>query len=294
MNIAVASGKGGTGKTFFSTNLFYSLRQMGYSSLLVDCDAEAPNSFIFFPVKKLSEDVVTEYRPVIDRSNCVLCGKCAEYCNYHAIFFLPAMNKIQLLDDLCHGCAACSVACNFSAIRDSYKFIGKVTSYRTDEDGACMFEAKMTPGVSSPVPIIKSAVKMAVKQANQQNADYVILDSPPGTACPFIQTASHADFVVLVTEPTPFGLSDLKQTVDTLKTMGKEMGVVVNRAGLGNRDGYQYLENESIPLLGEIPFNKEIAFLYSEGKIAVKELSSLQVIFQDIVNNIVSYGNSSN
>ena len=104
----------------------------------------------------------------------------------------------------------------------------------------------------------------------------------------------HADFVVLVTEPTPFGLSDLKQTVDTLKTMGKEMGVVVNRAGLGNRDVYQYLENESIPLLGEIPFNKEIAFLYSEGKIAVKELSSLQVIFQDIVNNIVSYGNSSN
>ena len=94
MNIAVASGKGGTGKTFFSTNLFYSLRQMGYSSLLVDCDAEAPNSFIFFPVKKLSEEVVTEYRPVLDRSNCVLCGKCAEYCNYHAIFFLPAMNKV--------------------------------------------------------------------------------------------------------------------------------------------------------------------------------------------------------
>src|SRR5574344_15920 len=202
---------------------------MGYSSLLVDCDAEAPNSFIFFPVKKLSEDVVTEYRPVLDRSNCVLCGKCAEYCNYHAIFFLPAMNKIQLLDDLCHGCAACSVACNYSAIRDSYKFIGKVTSYKTDDDGACMFEAKMTPGVSSPVPIIKSVVKMAVKQANQQ----------------------HADYVVLVTEPTPFGLSDLKQTVDTLKTMGKEMGVVVNRAGLGNRDVYQYLEKESIPLLGE-------------------------------------------
>lgn len=270
MNIAVASGKGGTGKTFFSTNLYHSLRGMNYSVCLVDCDAEVPNSFIFFPVKKVKEYVVTEYRPVLDRTNCVLCGKCAEYCNYNAIFFLPAMNKIQLLDDLCHGCAACSVACDYSAIRDSYKFIGKVTSYKTDEDGACMFEAKMTPGVSSPVPIIKSAVKMAKEQAVKQNIDYVILDSPPGTACPFIQTASHADFVILVTEPTPFGLSDLKQTVETLKTMNKEMGVVVNRAGIGNRDVYQYLEDESIPLLGEIPFDKEIALCYSEGKIAVR------------------------
>lgn len=294
MNIAVASGKGGTGKTFFSTNLYYSLRGMNYSVCLVDCDAEVPNSFIFFPVKKVKEYVVTEYRPVIDRTNCVLCGKCAEYCNYNAIFFLPAMNKIQLLDDLCHGCAACSVACDYSAIRDSYKFIGKVTSYKTDEDGACMFEAKMTPGVSSPVPIIKSAVKMAKEQAVKQNIDYVILDSPPGTACPFIQTASHADFVVLVTEPTPFGLSDLKQTVETLKTMNKEMGVVVNRAGIGNREVYQYLEDESIPLLGEIPFDKEIALCYSEGKIAVKDIPSLNVEFENIVNKIVRYGNSSN
>ena len=294
MNIAVASGKGGTGKTFFSTNLYHSLRGMNYSVCLVDCDAEVPNSFIFFPVKKVKEYVVTEYRPVIDRTNCVLCGKCAEYCNYNAIFFLPAMNKIQLLDDLCHGCAACSVACDYSAIRDSYKFIGKVTSYKTDEDGACMFEAKMTPGVSSPVPIIKSAVKMAKEQAVKQNIDYVILDSPPGTACPFIQTASHADFVVLVTEPTPFGLSDLKQTVETLKTMNKEMGVVVNRAGIGNREVYQYLEDESIPLLGEIPFDKEIALCYSEGKIAVKDIPSLNVEFENIVNKIVRYGNSSN
>ncbi len=294
MNIAVASGKGGTGKTFFSTNLYHSLRGMNYSVCLVDCDAEVPNSFIFFPVKKVKEYVVTEYRPVIDRTNCVLCGKCAEYCNYNAIFFLPAMNKIQLLDDLCHGCAACSVACDYSAIRDSYKFIGKVTSYKTDEDGACMFEAKMTPGVSSPVPIIKSAVKMAKEQAVKQNIDYVILDSPPGTACPFIQTASHADFVILVTEPTPFGLSDLKQTVETLKTMNKEMGVVVNRAGIGNREVYQYLEDESIPLLGEIPFDKEIALCYSEGKIAVKDIPSLNVEFENIVNKIVRYGNSSN
>jgi len=294
MNIAVASGKGGTGKTFFSTNLYHSLRGMNYSVCLVDCDAEVPNSFIFFPVKKVKEYVVTEYRPVIDRTNCVLCGKCAEYCNYNAIFFLPAMNKIQLLDDLCHGCAACSVACDYSAIRDCYDFIGKVTSYKTDEDGACMFEAKMTPGVSSPVPIIKSAVKMAKEQAVKQNIDYVILDSPPGTACPFIQTASHADFVILVTEPTPFGLSDLKQTVETLKTMNKEMGVVVNRAGIGNREVYQYLEDESIPLLGEIPFDKEIALCYSEGKIAVKDIPSLNVEFENIVNKIVRYGNSSN
>jgi MinD superfamily P-loop ATPase len=294
MNIVVASGKGGTGKTFFSTNLFYSFRKMGILSSLVDCDAEAPNSFIFFSVKKIKEEVISEYRPVLDRSRCVMCGKCFEYCSYNAIFFLPAMNKIQLLDDLCHGCAACSVACTHSAIRDSYKFIGKVTSYRTDEYGLCMFEAKMTPGVSSAVPVIKSAIKTAIKSSLQQDINYVILDSPPGTACPFIQTASCADYVILVTEPTPFGLSDLKQAVETLKTMNKEMGVIVNRAGIGNREVYQYLEDESIPLLGEIPFDKEIAMRYSEGKIAVKEIPSLQVMFENIVNRIMRYGNSSN
>ena len=122
----------------------------------------------------------------------------------------------------------------------------------------------------------------------------MILDSPPGTSCPFIQTVSHADYIVLVTEPTPFGLSDLKQAVEKLRAMNKEMGVVVNRAGIGNSDVYQYLKEESIQLLGEIPFDKEIATLYSEGKIAVKEIPSLQVMFEIIVNRIVSYGNSSN
>lgn len=294
MNIVVASGKGGTGKTFVSTNLFYLLRQKNISTYLVDCDAEAPNSFIFFKTKKIKEEVVTEYRPIIDRTNCVLCGKCAEYCTYNAIFFLPIANKIQLLDDLCHGCAACSFACNYSAIRDSYKFIGKVTSYKDENNVACMFEAKMTPGVASPVPIIKSAIKSVFKLTNNQPTSYVIMDSPPGTSCPFIQTVSHADFVVLVTEPTPFGLSDLRQAVDTLKTMNKQVGVIINRAGIGNRDVYTYLDEQSIPLLGEIPFSKEIAFAYSEGRIAVKESSSLQTIFEDVFNKIVSYGNSSN
>ena len=294
MNIVVASGKGGTGKTFFSTNLFYSFRKIGYLSTLVDCDAEAPNSFIFFPVKKIKEEVISEYRPALDSSRCVMCGKCFEYCSYNAIFFLPSMNKIKLLDDLCHGCAACSVACTHSAIKDSYKFIGKVTSYKTDEDGPCMFEAKMTPGVSSAVPVIKSVLKAAIKSSLQQNIKYVFLDSPPGTACPFIQTASCADYVILVTEPTPFGLSDLKQAVETLKTMNKKMGVIVNRAEIGNRDVYQYLEDESISLLGEIPFDKEIAMRYSEGKIAVKDIPSLEVIFENVVNKIVRYGNSSN
>ena len=121
-----------------------------------------------------------------------------------------------------------------------------------------------------------------------------MFDSPPGTACPFIQTVLHADFVILVTEPTPFGLSDLKQAVETLRVMKKRMGVIVNRSGIGNKEVYKYLEDESIPLLGEIPFDKKIALLYSEGKIAVRSIQSLQTVFDELISNIVNYGNSCN
>ncbi len=291
MKIAVASGKGGTGKTFVSTNLFCTLRLRGLSSCLIDCDAETPNSTLFFHTKTLDETDVTEYRPVIDASKCVFCGKCAEFCNYNAIFYLPALNKIQLLDDLCHGCGACAVACKYDAIIDSSTSVGKVTSYElAHEEGVCLFEAKMNIGVSSPVPVTKSAIKKAM----QQDAEYLIFDAPPGTSCPFIQTVSYADYVVLVTEPTPFGLSDLKQAVDTLKELRKAYGVIINRSGIGNRDVYNYLNKESITLIGEIPFDKQIATSYSKGKIVINEISSVRMIFENIADKLILYGNSNN
>lgn len=289
MKIAVASGKGGTGKTFVSTNLFHTFRNMEISATLVDCDAEVPNALAFFQATECEKSEVNRYRPVIDSNACTFCGKCVEYCMYNAIFLAPEIKKIQLLGDLCHGCGACEVACSKNAIKESNTQAGTVTVYEIDNK-KCIVEGRMETGVNSPVPVIKEAIKSAEKL----NSDFLIMDAPPGTSCPFIQTVSLADYVILVTEPTPFGLSDLRQAVDTLKTMNKAFSVIVNRADIGNYAIYQYLRTENTPLLEKIPYNKEIARLYSKGNIAVEKLSEVRSIFENIVNQLKSYGNSNN
>jgi len=207
IKIAVASGKGGTGKTFVATNIFYALMRKNFRAMLVDCDAEAPNSIAFFQTKLIKVSEVTQLVPVINIDSCIYCGKCREYCNYNAIFILPPMKIIQVIEDLCHGCGACSVACKYDAITEKPVSLGKVNLY--SNNGEPLFiEARMNIGVMSPVPIIKEAIKNINNQA-----EIIILDSPPGTSCPFIQTVEPADYIILVTEPTPFGLSDLKQRV---------------------------------------------------------------------------------
>ncbi len=288
MKIAIASGKGGTGKTFVATNIFCTLLKNNYRAVLIDCDAEAPNSVAFFETKLVKEIEVTQLVPVINTDNCTYCGKCHEYCNYNAIFILPPMKIIQVIEDLCHGCGACSVACNFEAISEKPVSLGKVSIYSTN-GLPVLIEARMNIGVMSPVPVIKAAIRQIENQA-----DIIILDAPPGTSCPFIQTVAAADYVILVTEPTPFGLSDLKQSVETLKKINKPCGVIINRAGIGNSSVYDWLRENNIPLLMEIPFRKEIAGIYSVGKLIsatdftfAKQLSTL------VENIIMQNGNSS-
>lgn len=281
MNIAVASGKGGTGKTFVSTNLFYVFKSMGASVSMVDCDAEVPNSLIFLSAKECKTEDINQYLPTIDSNKCKFCGKCVEYCNYNAIFLTPELKKIQLLEDLCHGCGACQVACSEHAIRESCKNIGVVNTYKV-ENKKCFVEGRMNTGESSSVPIIKTAIKRAEKL----KTDFLIMDSPPGTSCPFIQTVAQANFTLLVTEPTPFGLSDLKQATETLRTMNKSFAVVINRAGIGDSKIYDYLEKENISLFAEIPFRKDIAKYYSEGIIVSERLTEIKVIFESIVNKL--------
>ncbi|HOK38597.1 MAG: ATP-binding protein [Bacteroidales bacterium] len=289
MKIAIASGKGGTGKTLVSTNLFYSISKQNIKNcFLVDCDAEEPNDMIFFKGKVEKTFDVNQKVPVINESKCTYCGKCHEFCNYNAIFILPSAKIIKVIEDLCHGCGACSVACKFDAISEKEVSLGTISRFYFNKSSTIV-EAKMKIGVMSPVPVIKAAVK------ETGNEGIIILDSPPGTSCPFIQTVATADYVILVTEPTPFGLSDLKQSVDTLKTMNKPCGVIINRSGLGGNEIYDYLNQCNIPILMEIPFDKEIASHYSKGELFVKYKKEWEQHFISMFNSIVEkYGNSSN
>jgi MinD superfamily P-loop ATPase len=280
IKIAIASGKGGTGKTFVATKIFFILLQNNYRAMLVDCDAEAPNDVAFFDAELINSNEVTQQVPVINTDTCTFCGKCHEYCNYNAIFILPPMKIIKVIEDLCHGCGACSIACKFEAISEKPVSLGQVATYSTN-GLPVLIEARMNIGVMSPVPVIKAAIKQI-----DNLADIIIMDAPPGTSCPFIQTVASADYVILVTEPTPFGLSDLKQSVETLKTINKPCGVIINRAGLGNKIVYNWLKENSIPLLLEIPFDREIARIYSEGHLLVEENIIYRTQFLDLLKTI--------
>jgi MinD superfamily P-loop ATPase len=279
--IAVASGKGGTGKTFLSTNIFYALREQGIKVDLADCDAEAPNAAAFFHLNNSEIHTITQQVPVIDTNACIFCGLCYEYCNYGAIFYLPAAGMIQVLDDLCHSCGACLVACKFDAITEKKVDIGEVTSFEVN-GGRKLTEAKMRIGAMTPVPVIKAAIDLA-----GNNQEILILDAPPGTSCPFVHTVSAADYVILVTEPTPFGLSDLKQSVETLRQMKKPFGVVINRAGMGDNSVERYLQKEGIELLLEIPFDRQIASQYSKGLLVSQQRPELADSLINLVKKIV-------
>ena len=279
LKIAVASGKGGTGKTMVSTNLFWTIQKTGLPVTLVDCDAEEPNVAEFVSGDVLHTQTVTQNIPVINTELCVFCGKCFEYCNYNAIVYLPDNHFIQVVEDLCHDCGACSVACQFGAITEKEKQLGKVKSMFINSY-AEIIEACADVGVYSPVPVIKKAIKEASKNY------LAIFDSPPGISCPFIATVENADFVVLVTEPTPFGLNDLKLSVETLKQLKKSFGVIVNRAGLGNMEVYNWLKQNKIPLLMEIPFDREIARIYSEGLLLAEEKPAYQLQFRELLKTI--------
>ncbi|MBN2787211.1 MAG: ATP-binding protein [Paludibacteraceae bacterium] len=281
MKIAIASGKGGTGKTFVSTNLFWVAQYAGKNCVLVDCDAEAPNVGEFLKGEKQSQEDVTQLIPVINQDACVFCGKCYEYCNYNAIFYLPERKMIQLTEELCHSCGACVVACKHGAITEKVKKTGTITKFQYAPN-ATILETRTEIGTASSVPIIKKGIKAI--EPNQ----LALLDAPPGISCPFIATVESVDFVLLVTEPTPFGLNDLKLSVETLQKMQIPHAVVINRSGLGNQESYNWLKEQGIEILLEIPFDKEIAKIYSEGKMLSEVNETYRNQFLLLLEKIIS------
>lgn len=295
MKIAIASGKGGTGKTLIATSLFHVLQSSGYQTTLVDCDAEEPNVMLF--IKGRQSDCVNVIKtvPEFNTDKCNFCSKCREYCNYNAILIIPPAGIIRVSDELCHDCGACVVACDQNAITNREVIEGTVTTYIVKGTNGSIdlhlpvqvIEAKTCAGTYSPVSVIKTALNALT--------DYgiAILDSPPGTSCPFIHTVLAADHVILVTEPTLFGLSDLNQSVNTLRKLGKSCSVIINKAGMGNNDIYDYLKKENIKLLLEIPFSKSIASCYSKGQVVTVHYPQLYSGLVGVANYLITtYGNS--
>ena len=287
MRIAVASGKGGTGKTFLSTNLFTRMKQSGLRVAMVDCDAEVPNASLFLEGKVVEQKPVEVLCPKIDLEKCTRCGICADGCAYHAITCIEGMNYIKLIENLCHGCGACLVECPQKAVVKAYKTIGQVSKIDLGA-GYYLYEARTMEGVHSPVEVIRHALT----EAEKQKADYLILDAPPGCSCPFVNTVDQADFVVLVTEPTPFGLSDLRHTVEVLRHLERPFGVVINRADLGSDQMRQWLREERIPLLLEIPYSEQVASVYARGGLVVSADRNFAALFDELLKRITAYESS--
>jgi MinD superfamily P-loop ATPase len=251
MIISVASGKGGTGKTTIATNLALALEGVQF----IDCDVEEPNAHLFLKPQIEKKIPVTIPIPRIDESKCTHCGRCAEACEFNALVCFP--QTVLVFDELCHGCGVCSYICPEGAIREEEKEIGTVEIGKVD--GIEFIQGRLNVGEPMATPIIR------VEKSFINTKRTIITDAPPGTSCPVIETVKGSDFCLLVTEPTPFGLNDLKLTVAMLKQLHIPMGIVINRADVGNKDVHEYCRRESIPILLEIPMDRNIAHLYSEG-----------------------------
>ena len=264
MKLAVASGKGGTGKTTVATNLAVRLARHGQTVVYVDCDVEAPNGHIFLKPRITGRQAVTISVPEVDEARCTHCGRCGEFCQFSAIVCLGS--SVLTFPDLCHGCGGCALVCPERAIREVPREIGEVEEGRAGR--LAVVQGRLRIGQALSPPVIR-AVKRKLPPE-----EIAILDAPPGTACPMIETVRGADFVLLVTEPTPFGLHDLRLAVEAIRLLGIPIGVVINRAATG-RDGVRHFCGEAdLPILLEIPDERRIAVAYSRGDLALDAVPS--------------------
>lgn len=299
MVITVASGKGGTGKTTVAVSLTLSLvpderEEAGCARpvhpLFLDCDVEEPNAGLFLRPDIRERRDAGVMIPAVDMETCIYCGRCAEVCQYHAVAVVG--EKVLVFPELCHGCGSCSLNCPTEAIDEVLHVIGTV---ERGWAGAVEFaQGTMNVGQPMAVPIIRQLKQWVIPADGGGVADAdvepdhlpdrpIILDAPPGTACPVVESMRGTDFVLMVTEPTPFGLHDLRLAVEVARDeLGLPVGVVVNRDGVGDQGVDEYCAAEDIPILMRIPLERYIAEAYSEGQALVEALPEYRGQFRDL------------
>jgi len=276
MQIAVASGKGGTGKTIVSTSL--ALCAPGPVQYL-DCDVEEPNGHLFLKPGLTSRERCTVVIPEILRDKCTYCGKCRDICRYNAITLFA--NTIMTFPEMCHSCLGCFRVCPEDAMARGEREIGVLEAGMAG--GIGFVHGRMRVGEAMAVPLLKAVKKKAVRD---QGKTLVILDAPPGTSCPFVAAISDVDYVILVTEPTPFGLHDLKLAAEVVRNFSKPCGVIINRSDLGDARVEEWCGQMKIPVLLKIPFDRKIAEGYARGRSMVESAPELRPVLQALLQEI--------
>jgi MinD superfamily P-loop ATPase len=273
MIISIASGKGGTGKTTVATNLALSLES---DVQILDCDVEEPNSHLF--IRPTIEDVrtITASVPEVDMEKCTLCGKCGEICQFNAIVVLG--ETVLPFHELCHSCGGCMEVCPEKAITETERELGVIE--KGHRNGLEFVHGKLRIGEAMSPPLIRKV------REYERPGILTIIDAPPGTSCPVINSMKGADFILLVTEPTPFGLYDLKLAVGAVKILGIPCGLVINRADMGDDQVKKYAEKEDVPILMEIPFDRRIAEAYSRGEMVVDVMPEWKEKFLELLHHI--------
>ncbi|MBE0495731.1 MAG: ATP-binding protein, partial [Campylobacterales bacterium] len=266
--IAIASGKGGTGKTTISANLAHLLVERGHAVVLADVDVEEPNIFLFLRPNAVHVTVATKSRPSWDQAACVMCGACVSHCHFNALLALPY--EILVFPQLCHSCFSCSELCKTGALPMIEERIGEIQ--RGECEGLVVVEGRLDVGQEMATPLIHQTLREAKHHAKEM----LICDAPPGTSCSFVETARQSDYVVLVTEPTAFGLNDLTIAVKTVRALGKPFGVVINRVGMGGDAVEAYCEREGIAVIARFLHDKGVARQYALGKLAAQSVPHFQ------------------
>ena len=273
MIVAVASGKGGTGKTTVSVNL---ARALEADVQLLDCDVEEPNTRLFLRGEVEATCEVTLPVPEVDEATCDGCGRCSQICEFGAI--VSYGTTALTFPELCHGCGGCMLVCPHHAIQERDRRLGEVATIRAGR--ITLIEGRMDVGVATAPPVIR-AVKAAMRTDGP-----TILDAPPGTSCPTIEAVRDADVVLLVTEPTPFGLHDLKLATEMVRQLDLPFGVVINRVGVGDDRVHRFCAQERIPIVMEVPDDRRVAEAYSRGELAVDVLPSYREVFRSLMGRI--------